>query len=325
MKTKTILFLLLLTSPLFAQKAKIEFLPNLPYDKYELKTGKDTITFYLSVSSAKSDLPLVVFVQGSGMNSLFTKSQSGRIRPEYGHMTWYDAGQEKYRVLIVEKPGVRYLQSGPSKIFDQKFSLESFSNAIAVAIDYTLQNEKIDKSKVLIAGHSEGGIVASRVANLMKDKISNVAVMAGEGPSQLYSLYKFAEDGTFFNTKEHNMPTSEERIKYLTEKWKDILANPNSTDKMFWGFTYLRWSSMLKTSVIEELTHYNGKILIVQGTADKAVHPETAIYSYTALLSKGRQVELELIEKADHSFNISDKPDVDGWKFVIEKVIKEVL
>jgi dipeptidyl aminopeptidase/acylaminoacyl peptidase len=118
------------------------------------------------------------------------------------------------------------------------------------------------------------------------------------------------------------MPTSEQRIKYLTDKWKDILANPNSTDKMFWGFTYLRWSSMLRTSVIDELTKYNGKILITQGTLDKAVYPETAISSYTALLSKGKQVELELIEKADHSFNISDKPDIDGWKFVIEKIIK---
>lgn len=322
MKLKTILFLLVMTNSLFAQKAKIEFLPDLPYDKYELKTDKDTITFYLSVSSSRSNLPLIVFVQGSGMNSLFTKSQNGQIRPEYGHMAWYNAGQEKYRILVVEKPGVKYLQSGPSEIFDQKFSLESFSNTIVDAINYTIQNEKIDKNKVLIAGHSEGGVVASRVASLMKDKISNVVVMAGEGLSQLYSLYKFAEDGTFFNTKEHNMPTSEQRIKYLTDKWKDILANPNSTDKTFWGFTYLRWSSMLRTSVIDELTNYSGQILIIQGTADKAVHPEAAISSYTALLSKGKKVDLELIEKADHSFNIADKADIDGWKFVIEKIIK---
>jgi len=89
-------------------------------------------------------------------------------------------------------------------------------NSIVGAINYTTQNEKIDTAKVLITGHSEGGIVASRVANLMKDKISNVAIMAGEGLSHLYSLYKFADDGTFFNTKEHNMPTSEQRIKFFT-------------------------------------------------------------------------------------------------------------
>jgi len=312
---------LIFSNSLLAQKAKIEFLPDLPYDKYELKTDLDTVRFYLSVTSSKAKIPLIVFVQGSGMNSLFTKSQNGKIQPQYGHMTWYTAGNEKYRILIVEKPGVTYLQSGASKNFDNKFSLESFSNSIMEAINYTCQNEKIDTTKIIIVGHSEGGIVASRVANLMKDKISNVAIMAGEGISQLYSLYKFAENGTFFNTKEHNMPTSEQRIKYLTDKWQDILANPESTDKTFWGFTYLRWSSMLRTSVIDELTNYNGKILIMQGTLDKAVFPENAISCYTALFSKGKQVELELIENADHSFNISDKPNIDGWKMAIEDVL----
>jgi predicted esterase len=324
MKLKfVVLFLFqVLTHTVFAQKAKVEYLSNLPYDKYELNTGRDTITFYLSVSQTRSNLPLIVFVQGSGMNSLFTKSASGEIRPEYGHMSWYTAGKEKYRVLIVEKPGVRYLQSGPSKIFDKKFSLESFSSAIVDAVNYVLKNEKIDTGRVLVAGHSEGGIVAARVAGMMEAKITSVAIMAGEGLSQLYSLYKFADDGTFFNTKEHDMPTAAQRIHYLTDTWKDILSDPENTDKKFWGFTYLRWSSMLKTSVINELADYNGRILIAQGTEDKAVYPETAIAAYTSFLSKGKDVELKLIEQADHSFNIRGKPKAsDGWLSVIEKTI----
>lgn len=319
-KVKLLLFFLLISSSIYAQKAKVEFLPNFPYDKYELKTENDSITFYLSVSSLKEKLPLIIFVQGSGSNSLFTY-KNNQIRPEYGHMTWFGVALEKYRILIIEKTCVNYLQTGASKKFDEKFSLENWSKTIVDAINYVIQNEKIDSNKILIAGHSEGGIVASRVANLMKDKISNVAIMAGEGPSQLYSLFKFADDGTFFNTKEHNMPTSQERINYVKEKWADILADPNNTEKKFWGFTYLRWSSMLKTSVIDELSNYDGKILILQGTADKAVYPESAIVSYTSLLSKGKSVELEFIKNADHSFNITDKPEIDGWKMVIEKML----
>lgn len=146
--------------------------------------------------------------------------------------------------------------------------------------------------------------------------------MAGEGPSQLYSLYKFADDGTFFNTKEHNMTSLEERINYVKEKWNAILADPTNTEKKFLGFTYLRWSSLLKTSVIDELSNYNGKILLIQGTADKAVYPESAIFAYTTLLSKGQSIELKLIENADHSFNVLDKPEIDGWKMVIEKIIQ---
>ncbi|RRJ92901.1 alpha/beta hydrolase family protein [Flavobacterium macacae] len=320
-KLLIIVFILLIAGNTFGQKAKIESLPNQPYDKYELKTSNSTLTFYLSVNKQKENLPLVVYIQGSGWNSLFNE-RNGKIIPTSGHSIWADVGKANYRILIVEKPGVNYLQTEETKAFQESFSLESRSNSIIDAINYVLENKKIDKTKILVAGHSEGGIVAARVANLMKDQVSNVVIMAGEGASQLYSLYKLAEDGTFFNTKEHNMPTSEQRLQYLTNRWKDILADPKSTEKKFWGFTYLRWSSMLTTSVIDELTNYNGKILLVQGTADKAVFPETATIAYISLLTKGRNVELELIEDADHSFRILDKPEIDGWKMVIEKIMK---
>lgn len=312
---------LFFTGTLIAQKAKIEYLSNQPYDKYELLSDGDTLTFYLSVTSYKEDLPLIIYIQGSGMNSLFIE-QNGKIIPTSGHITWFIEGQEKYRILIVEKPGIKYLQTGKSKNFDQKFSLENWSNTIIRAISYVTENEKIYKDKILIAGHSEGGVVASRVANLMKDKISNVAILAGNGATQLYSLYKLADNGTFFNTKEHKMPTSEQRINYLKDQWNNILAEPNNTEKKFWGFTYLRWSSFLRTSVMEELSGYNGKILLLQGTSDQAVYSETATIAYTTLLTKGKNIELQLIENADHSFNILDKPETDGWRLVIEKIME---
>jgi predicted esterase len=319
-KIKTIIFCLLAVSSLYAQKAKIEYLPDLPYDKYEIQNKKDTLTFYLSVTASKEKLPLVIYVQGSGKNSLFAM-RNGKVVPTNGHSSWYTVAQEKFKVLIIEKPGVKYLQDG-SKNFDKKFSLENWSNAITNAINYVLKNENIDNRKILIAGHSEGGIVVSRVAALMKDTVSHVAILAGEGPSQLYSLYKFAEDGTFFNTEEHNMPLPEQRIEYVKTIWNDILSDPNNTTKNFWGFSYLRWSSMLKTSVIDELEKYNGKILLLQGTADKAVYPESATIAYTTLLSKGKNIRLELINNADHSFNISDRPQTDGWRMVIEKTLQ---
>lgn len=108
-------------------------------------------------------------------------------------------------------------KSGPSKSFDHKFSLESWAETIVNAINYTLINEPIAKDKVLIIGHSEGGLVSSRVARLLNDKVSNVAILAGEGPTQLYSLYKFAADGTFSIQRTH-MPTASERLTYLEMK-----------------------------------------------------------------------------------------------------------
>lgn len=319
MKFKIFFLLLFLTNLTFAQKARTERLPNIPYDKYELPIDNDTITFYLTTTSDNDkNLPLIVYIQGSTTESLFIEHENQIAVTE--HYFWYQGAKEKCRLLIVEKPSVKFLQTGHSKEYDIKFSLDSWGKTIVTAINYVIANEKINKNKILVAGHSEGGITAARVANLMGEKISNVAILAGEGSSQLYSLYKFADDGTYFNIP--NLETSTQRIDYLTKEWKNILADPDNTEKKFFGFSYLRWSSFLKTSVIDELENYNGKILIVQGTADRAVHPESAIVAYTSLLSKGKNIELQLIENADHSFNILNKPETDGRKMVIEQTIK---
>ena len=304
----------------YAQHAQIDKIPGQPYYKYELTTSEIKSTFYLSEVKTDEVLPLIVYIQGSGSSSLF-ENHNGKVISTAGHITWVDACQSKYRILIVEKPGVDFLQKERSGYFDQVFSLESWSQRIVKVILYVAKHEHIDTSKILVAGHSEGGIVASRVANLMTDMISHVAILAGEGPSQLYSLYRFAQDGTFFNTLEYNLPSDSLRINYLMDVWYDILSNPTSTEKKFWGFTYLRWSSMLRTSVIDELSNYNGNIFLLQGSADKTVHPESATIAYVALLSIGKKIRLEIIENADHSFNLMDKPDEDGWKHAIELIL----
>lgn len=322
MKTRLLIILMIAAHNVSGQPVEKEMLRNLPYVKYSLKIPSDTITFYLSETNSTERLPLVVFIQGSGNNSLFIRNSDGRVRPTSGHITWYDQSKGRYRLMIVEKPGLRYLQTGESEAFDKKFSLQSWVSAIVSAIEYVRQNEKIQLEKILVAGHSEGGLVASAVSSKLEGKVSHVACLAGEGPSQLYSLYKLAESGEFFNSPEHNMPEATQRLDYLERQWKLITADPMSTSKKFWGFTYLRWSSMLSTSVIDELTRFSGKMLLVQGTDDRNVYPESAVIAYTSLLSKGKKIRLEWIRNADHSFNIKDHPEQNGWASTIDIVIE---
>jgi predicted esterase len=292
-----------------------------PYTKYDVRMpSKDTITFYLSEFDKEKSLPLVIYVQGSTNQSLFTKNSGGAIVPRFGHITFADKIAQKAKVLIVEKPGVAFLdpeqQNNPQ--FDKLFSLESWSNRIIEAISYITRNEKIDMSRIMIAGHSEGGVVAARVASLMKEKITHVSILAGEGLSQLYSLFRLAEDGVFFGDGKKD---AAQRKDSLLRIWKEICADPESTTKKFWGFAYKRWSSFLKTSVYDELSFYNGKILIMQGDADKNVHPESATAMYAGLLSKNKNVQLEKIPGADHSFHKSEQPQVNGWENAITQCI----
>lgn len=303
------------------QTAQVQHIPKQPYNKYIIKesVANDSVTFYLSEFSAEAKLPLIVYIQGSGNSSLFTKDATGKISPTYGHISWAYTTKDKAKLLIIEKPGVNFLDQLETNLaFDKKFSLESWAGSIEQVINYVIKNEKIDTAKIMIAGHSEGGLVAARVARQLGKRITHVSILAGEGPSQLYSLYRFAESGVFFDSPGS---TAAQRIDSLTRTWKNIVADPLSTTKKFWGFTFLRWSSFLQTSVAEELYDYNGKVLILQGDSDKNVLPESANVLYTSLLSKGKTIALKMIPGADHSFNIAGNAAINGWELVIGKCI----
>ena len=303
------------------QKAGIEKVDRNPYFKHVLKENGDSLTFYLSEFDEDKQLPLVVYIQGSGYHSLFRRDGKS-IRPTSGHNTLYHISKGKARILIIEKPGVEFLDVMHPKLrnlrFDTRFSLESWSSRIQKVIDHVLKTENMDGSSVMLIGHSEGGIVAARVARLMPERISKVCIMAGEGPSQLYSLYAFASSGEFF---QEQGDSAEERISYLTNTWKAICKDSTSTSSLFWGFTYLRWHSFLRTSVIEELEGCRQPVLIFQGDEDSAVYPESARVLHLALLSKGVNSELRWITGGDHSFRIERKPEVNGWKMVLEQAL----
>lgn len=305
----------------FGQLVSKHHVPRQPYMKYVIRENPDmdSITFYLTEFSSTSTLPLIVYIQGSGNSSLFSKDNTGTISSTSGHITWAYEAKDKAKLLIIEKPGVNYLDQGADNSdFDKRFSLENWAGRIEQVIRFVINNERIDTAKIMVAGHSEGGLVAARVAGDMDDLISNVAVLAGEGPSQLYSLYSFAESGIFFDAPGF---TREQRVDSLTRAWKTILSDPNSVKMKFWGFTYLRWSSFLRTSVCDELSTYTGKVIILQGDEDKNVAPESARVLYAMLLSKGKDVMLEVIPGADHSFSMNTRAAINGWELIARKTI----
>ncbi len=314
----TIVFLFFFMGGIFCQAAlSKEKVSKNPYYKYVLNSTAGKVTYYVSEFNEDKKLPLVVYIQGSGYHSLF--AQNGQsIHPTSGHINLPYLCQDKAKVLIIEKPGVEFLDkmlpNERNTTFDQVFSLETWTERIEQVIDLVIRTEIIDSTKIMLIGHSEGGLVAARVAKMMNGSISNVCIMAGEGPSQLYSLYSFAASGDFFNEISDD---EKERTGYVLETWDNIRNDSASTDKFFWGFTYLRWHSFLKTSVIEELEFYKGAVLILQGDEDKNVSPEASKILFTSLLSKGINVKLKMLKGADHSFNIKES-DINGWKQALE-------
>lgn len=81
-----------------------------PYYKFELKDANESITCYLSEFDKDTALPLVVYIQGSGYNSLFQK-QGTAIVPKSGHINLTYSAKGKAKILLIEKPGVTFLDN----------------------------------------------------------------------------------------------------------------------------------------------------------------------------------------------------------------------
>lgn len=296
--------------------------PGQPYERFSTRDrfGRE-ITFYLSeAAGAQNPLPLVAYIEGSGCGSRF-EERGGRIRPAGGHIVVTDVFKGKARVLIVEKPGVKYL-SQPAGCkeaaeFNREHTLERWAEANEAAIRAARKLPQIDGGKTLVVGHSEGGLVACRVARDLPEVVTHVSTIAGGGASQLFDLIALARRGVFFDEVS---PDAEARVRYVLDKWREIEADPTSAEKFFFGFAYRRWSTFLAASPVEELTAVRAKIYVAQGTADAAVEPASADVLYAQLVAKNQRVTYDRVEGANHSFRIKDKPKTDGWQELFERI-----
>ncbi len=297
--------------------------PRQPYLRY-FTTDKFNrkVTFYLSENPGGKKLPIVVFVQGSGCQSCFVKNGEAVV-PAGGHIVVNEVAVGKARALIVEKPGVNYLDDpkeggahGASKEFLEQHTLERWAEAVEASIKAAQRLPEIDGSKLLVIGHSEGGLVAAKVAKDLS--ASHVSVMAGGGPSQLFDILSLARKGVFFNDENS---TAESREAYVLQEWKDIQADPMSIEKFFFGHPYRRWSTFLASSPIAELSAFKGQVFIAQGAEDQAVDPKSAEVLYSSLLAKGVKVKLDMVPDANHSFRLLKEPKQDGWKIELQKIL----
>jgi len=289
--------------------------PSGPKDAPELRipfeqfTAKDalgrSITAYLSKparGSGDKQLPVVLFVTGSGCQSVWTRHENNVNSGLQGLI--YQLAKGRARVLVVEKPGVKPLDTPKrfgaatdgSREFLEEHTLPRWATANAAALKAVLARPDIDSKRVLVVGHSEGGIVAARVAAEVP-AVTHVAPLSCAGVSQLFSLAELAR-------RRARDGQGEAAAQAVYDEWAKILAKPDSIDDFWMGHPYRRWSTFLKSSVIDELKRGKAKVYLAHGTADEADSVIGFDVMRAELLAAGRHVTAERVEGGDHGFGV---------------------
>lgn len=256
------------------------------------------ITFFVSQTTQKKPLPLVVFINGSGGQSAFQKTADG-IVGDYPYDQILKAINDRARLMIVEKPGAQLFspRGKSSQEFLKEYTLERWTEANNAAITAMRTSPDIDKSKLLVIGHSDGGQVATHLARI-NSSVTHVASLAGGGPTHLFDMAYAASGG------EQQKQVSSAEVERVYQQWQKIKADPNSITKTAWGHPYIRWSSFFSSSSLEDLLHCKTKAYLVQGTADLSVPVASFDVMRAELAAHERDAVFERIDGANHGLTI---------------------
>jgi len=187
--------------------------------------GADPVTFYLSQPRDGKPLPLIVCVQGTGCGSHF-QQESGRILSGLHSIPGEVVG-DRAVVLAVEKPGVEFLSESPDDLrrcgeaFRRNFTLSNWSKRIAAAITASGKVRRIDSGRVLVVGHSEGGLVSLAVSNESR-LVSHAASVSGGGPSYLFHIAEY------MRMRGENVESA------VYGCWHAVLGSPEAYDRFCW-------------------------------------------------------------------------------------------
>jgi pimeloyl-ACP methyl ester carboxylesterase len=218
------------------------------------------ITYYLSDSATPK--PLALVIQGSGCNALFRRIVDGSMSAVGYHNVFRSVGGERYRVLAVEKPGAQSTSEQPvgggaegcPQAFLEEHTVERWAEALVAALAAARLQAGVIDDRTLVIGHSEGGVLAARVARL-DPKIRHAALLASPGPDPAEELILWGET--------RQRPRAE--TVAMIER---IRARPDSTSDFVLGHPYRRWSSFLAADPAADLLASPANIFLAHGDKD---------------------------------------------------------
>ncbi len=323
--------LALMFSALLAATAQEPYQPELdrsqtddiPYRRYFTRDALGRrITFYVTRSDEPAQrLPLIVSILGSGSDSNFIR-RNDRVLD--GHRALRNIVGNSARVMIVEKPGVAFCEhpkhvgtsDGASEEFRREYTLDRWAEAVSAAVRAARQLPFVDPTRTLVLGHSEGGLVACRVA-VLNAFVTHVASLAGGGPTRLFSLIELARGGHIYRDA-GDLP--DQREAKLLSDWAGVMRDPDNPAADFLGHPYRAWASFAKSSCMEELLRTKARVYIAQGTEDHNVAPVTFEILRAHLLAHQRDVTADQMIGADHGFSFPAEPKRDGQSEMFRRI-----
>jgi pimeloyl-ACP methyl ester carboxylesterase len=296
--------------------------PKKPYPYYEeeivFENQKAGITLAgtLTLPSKEGNFPAVILISGSGPQN--------RDEELMGH--------KPFLVLsdYLTRNGIAVLRfddrgTAASKGDFKTATSEDFASDVTAGVNYLLTRKEINKKKIGLIGHSEGGIIAPMVANSSKD-VAFIVLLAGTGipgdqllllQQELIGKASGLSDDVIQKTKQTNSrafeiikkSTSSEQLKqeltdYITQSLDDMpesqkpagMSESDFAKKQVDQITRPWMLYFIKYNPAVALEKVKCPVLALNGEKDLQVPPKENLEAIKNALAKGKNKKVTAIE-----------------------------
>ena len=280
--------------------------------------------------SGGTNFPTVILISGSG-----TQDRDGTM---FGHKTYAVLAdlltKQGIAVLRVDDRGIGKSSLGPNP---SQLTSVDFAGDVNNSIQYLLSRSDVDKKKIGLIGHSEGGIIAPMVA-VHNKQVAFIVLLAGPGQKgqeiwnfQMRRSFEMANlaasdkaladslintmNAAFSNSTEFEKVQSEMKLAYAN--WKKSV--PDSLEKKLFitspqaailsmakqyqgGLAWLHYFLNYEPAI--NLAKLKIPVLALNGTFDIQVSSDENLSAIEAALKKGRnkKYEIHAIPNLNHLF-----------------------
>lgn len=262
-------------------------------DKYKLKgkltlpnSFENNITFILVHGSGPSDMDGTI-----GENKILKNLAWGLSSLGYAVLRYEKITKRFGRELAISNPGMT--------------QDDEYNNSIKGAIEFIKNNSKLNKSKIVLIGHSQG---ASAITSFYdNENIEGMILLAGS-PRKLYDLYSeqleyiFNLDGIIRPSERTIIQEHKDKVEYF-KNYKNGEVKLDSLP-MNLNIEYLKY--LEEFDPIKNLSKSNKPTLILNGSHDYQV-TKVDYDIWKAGLNNKKNIKFKFIENVNHIFGESEK------------------
>lgn len=242
--------------------------------KVTVGSGEWLLPGTLTIPKGNGPFPAIVLVHGSGSHD---RDETVGANKPFKDLAWGLASRG-FAVLRYEKRTLVYgskLNENP-KLYES-FTVRQESIEDALAAVKLLKSEKtINPQKIVVLGHSLGGLVIPRIAGEGKDlDIAGFVIMAGAARKMEdiileQTKYIFNLDGTI-SAEEEKQITETNKVR---EKIKTLKKIDSASGEKFFMIPAAYWLDLNEYEPVEVVKEIRKPILVLQGGRDFQVTSE---------------------------------------------------